>query len=97
MHLIIRTDAETDIALGYEWYEEQQQGLGAAFAEEISSTIAAIQSQPLRFPRVSRTLRRALVRRFPYGVFFLVRSDAIVVVAVIHLARNPQRAHGRAR
>lgn len=95
MHLIIRTDAEADVADGYGWYEEQQSGLGAKFVEEVASAIAAVESQPLRFPRVSRTLRRALVHRFPYGIFFLARADTVIVIAVMHLARNPRR--GRAR
>jgi plasmid stabilization system protein ParE len=96
LHLIVRTDAEADIASGYGWYEEQQRGVGVEFLEEVSFTIAAIESQPLRFPQVSRTLRRALVRRFPYGIYFLIRDDEVVVVAVRHLARDPRR-HRTAR
>lgn len=93
MHLIIRTDAEAHIASGYGWYEEQRQGLGVEFVEALSFTIDAIESHPLRFPRVKRNLRRALVRRFPYGIYFLIRDDAIVVTGVRHLARDPRRIH----
>jgi toxin ParE1/3/4 len=97
LRLIVRTDAEAEIAAGYGWYEEQQRGLGFEFLEETSSTIAAIESQPLRFPRVSRILRRALVRRFPYGIYFLRQDEVVVVIAVRHLARDPRRVHRRAR
>ncbi len=97
MHLIVRTDAEAQIASGYGWYEEERRGLGAEFVEELSFTIAAIELHPLRFPRVKRNLRRALVRRFPYGVYFLIRDDAIVVTGVRHLARDPRRIHHRVR
>lgn len=96
MRLIVRRDAEADIAAGHGWYEEQREGLGAEFVEEISATIDAIEEEPLRFPKTFRDLRRALVRRFPYGVFFMVGPQTIVVVAVMHLARNPRRIHRRA-
>ena len=96
LRLIVRRDAEADVAAGYGWYEEQREGLGAEFVEEISATVDAIEEEPLRFPKTFRELRRALVHRFPYGVFFVVRPQAIVVVAVMHLARNPRRIHRRA-
>jgi plasmid stabilization system protein ParE len=97
LRLIVRPDAEADMATGYDWYEDQREGLGKEFVEEVSTVIAMIQSEPLRFPAIFRTLRRALVHRFPYGVFFVVRSDTVIVVAVMHLARNPRRAHRRAK
>jgi toxin ParE1/3/4 len=97
LRLIIRPDAEADIAAAYDWYEEQREGLGKEFLEEISNTIAAVHSEPLRFHATFRTLRRALVHRFPYGVFFVARSNTVVVVAAMHLARDPRRVHRRAK
>lgn len=97
MRLIVRPDAEADIAAAYDWYEEQREGLGREFLAEVSVAIDALQSEPLRFPAILRTLRRALVHRFPYGVFFVARADTIVVVATMHLARNPRRVHRRAK
>ncbi len=73
MRLIIRPDAEIDIAEGYGWYEQQRDGLGVEFMEEVSAVINAIHAEPLRFPKTFRQLRRALVHRFPYGVFFVAR------------------------
>ena len=96
MRLIVRADAEADIAAAYDWYEEQREGLGKEFLAEVSVAIDAVQSEPLRFPAIFRSLRRALVHRFPYGVFFVARPDTIVVVAAMHLARNPRRVHRRA-
>jgi plasmid stabilization system protein ParE len=97
LRLIVRPDAEVDIAAGYDWYEEQRDGLGREFLEEISNTIVAVHSEPLRFPATFRTLRRALVHRFPYGIFFVARASTVVVVAAMHLARDPRRVHRRAR
>lgn len=97
MRLIVRPDAEADIAAAYDWYEEQREGLGKEFLEEISVSIEAVETDPRRFPAIFRTLRRALVHRFPYGIFFVLRADSIIVVAASHLARNPRRIHRRAR
>jgi toxin ParE1/3/4 len=97
LHLIVRPDAETDIAAAYDWYEEQREGLGKEFLEEISIAIDAVQADPMRFPAIFRTLRRALVHRFPYGIFFVARTETVIVVAAMHLARNPRRVHRRAK
>lgn len=91
MRLIIRKEAERDIAEGFSWYEAQRRGLGSDFIVEVATTLSNIESEPMRFPRVHRELRRAQVRRFLYGAFFLAKPDSIVVVAVLHLARNPRR------
>ena len=97
MRLIIRTDAEADIAPAHDWYERRRAGPGAEFLKEISVTIEAVHSAPLRFPAAFRSLRRALVHRFPCAIFFVVRSDAVIVVAAVHLARDPRRVHRRMR
>jgi plasmid stabilization system protein ParE len=97
LHLIVRPDAEADIAAAYDWYEEQHEGLGREFLEEISTAIDAVQADPMRFPAIFRTLRRALVHRFPYGIFFVARTETVIVVAAMHLARNPRRIHRRAK
>jgi toxin ParE1/3/4 len=97
MRLIIRMEAEADLADAYDWYEDQREGLGEEFLDEISITLSTVIEQPLRFPAIYRKTRRALVHRFPYGVFFQVRFDTIAVVAALHLACDPRRLHRRAR
>jgi plasmid stabilization system protein ParE len=97
LRLIVRPDAEADIAAAYDWYEEQRHGLGKEFLEEVSAVIETVRTEPLRFPAIYRTLRRALVHRFPYGIFFVFRVDTITVVAAMHLARHPRRIHRRAK
>jgi toxin ParE1/3/4 len=63
LRLIVRKDAEADIAAAYDWYEQQRVGLGTEFLQEVSATIEAVHSMPLRFPTTFRSLRRALVHR----------------------------------
>ena len=47
--------------------------------------IDALQRFPLVHPKVLQSVRRAILRSFPYGFFYFVEHDRLVVVAVIHL------------
>lgn len=89
--LSVSPRAEAEIQDAARWYEGRVQGLGAAFLEIVEQALSAVEENPLRFPIVNRDTRRALLKRFPYGVFFRIRTDRIKVVAVMHLSRNPDR------
>lgn len=93
--LIIRPEAETELAEAFDWYERRLPGLGAEFLLAVDTAVAAILSNPLQHPVVYRNVRRALVRRFPYQVLFLMEENIIVVVAVFHGARDPKRWQDR--
>ena len=88
--LILRPEAEKDIAEAAEWYDRQRAGLSLQFREALDNTFALIEENPRLHAQVYRDLRRALVRRFPYGVFYVTRAEELVVVAVLHTARNPR-------
>jgi len=95
LRLIIRKDAEADIAEGFHWYEQHRAGLGYEFLTELATSFTNVQTDPKRFPKIFKHLRRALVERFPYGVFFIAKPQSVVIVAVLHLARNPERLQSR--
>jgi plasmid stabilization system protein ParE len=88
--LIVRPEAEADLAATKLWYEEQHEGLGARFLGEVDATFRRIESSPMAFSFVRGRLRRALLRRFPFGVFYVLTAEHIVVVAVLHAARDPR-------
>jgi plasmid stabilization system protein ParE len=87
----LRPEAEQDLADAAAWYEEQLPGLANRFLDEVLSTFSAIAEAPLKYPILHRDTRRALIHRFPFGVYFRVESTAIVVLAVMHGSRNPRR------
>lgn len=87
--LAVRPRAEAEASRAAQWYEGESAGLGVAFLEVLENTLAAISENPERFPLVHRDVRRALLKRFPYGVFFRVRPREIRVIAIVHLARDP--------
>lgn len=88
--LIVRQEAEADITDAALWYDNRAQGLGVELITEVHSGIARALKNPESFTRVRRnpTVRRVLIRRFPYRVFFIDRQDALVVFAVLHAARH---------
>ena len=92
----LRPEAELDLADAALWYEEQRPGLGHQFLDEALSVLSTISESPLMYPMVHRNTRRALARRFPFGVYFRVEATTVVVVAIMHGSRNPHRWKSRA-
>lgn len=91
MTVRLRQEAEADLSDAARWYEERQPGLGSEFLDEVRRSLSSIADHPGLYPRVSGDIRRALIRRFPFGVFYLVDEPDIVVLAVMHGSRAPSR------
>jgi toxin ParE1/3/4 len=85
----IRPEADADLVEAYEWYERQREGLGADFLLCFEEALQQVRRYPELFPRVRKTVRRGFIRRFPYGLFYTVEEDTVVVLAVFHASRDP--------
>jgi toxin ParE1/3/4 len=83
--------AVREIGEAYEWYEAQSQGLGSEFEAAFELQMKRLEQVPLLYPEIMPGVRRTLLPRFPYGVFYVVRNDLVHVLAVIHNVRNPKR------
>ncbi len=78
------------------YYEERSLGLGSAFIDELERQILKLAAAPERWIVVEEDIRRCLMRRFPYVVYFRhVATDRIRITAVKHQRRHPQ--YGRER
>jgi plasmid stabilization system protein ParE len=88
--LRLTPEAELDLDETYSWYQAQAPSLAASFLGAINTCIASIRRHPEAYQLVDPTMRRALLRRFPYAVFYEVGPVEIVVYAVFHGARNPR-------
>lgn len=86
----LRPEAGQDLVEAATWYEGNQPGLGQQFLDEANETLTSIGEQPLAYTVVYRSLRRPLLKRFPFGVFFLVNEHNVVVVAILHGSRHPR-------
>jgi plasmid stabilization system protein ParE len=87
--LIIRPEAEWDLEDAFAWYELQDPGLGSEFVRAIDNCMSTIGRNPLAYRLIYQQARRALVRRFPYNVLYIVEEDTIFVIACFHSKRNP--------
>jgi len=89
MPLYLRAEARREIDGAFGWYEDRQPGLGDEFLSAVRSSLAAIEGEPRRFPKVRGDVRRAVLRRFPYSLLFIAETDRTVVVACFHGSRDP--------
>ena len=92
----IRPEAEADLEEACRWYERQREGLGADFLLCFEDALEKMCRNPEVYPLVYKRLRRGLIRRFPYGVFYVVEGNRIVIVGVFHARRDPKRWESRA-
>jgi plasmid stabilization system protein ParE len=70
-------------------YESKEQGLGARFVRQVEETVDRIIANPEAWRRLSPRTRRCLVHAFPFGVFYQIRREKILIVAVMNLRRDP--------
>ena len=87
----ILSDALKDLASAIQYYETESPGLGADFLSEYEKAISRIRQFPEAWSPVNASLRRCLLRRFPYAVFYSKEGNFIVISAVSDLRRDPER------
>jgi len=78
-----------EIGESREWYESQSPGLGDEFVAAIELQLKRLEQAPLLYAEVIPGVRRALLPRFPLGLFYAMQGDLVHVLAVLHDARNP--------
>jgi len=86
--VVLEPAAQGDLRQAAAWYGSQRTGLDDAFIAEVSRTLAGLQDEPWRFAVTALGLRRALVRRFPFAVYFRASEPSVHVLAVLHLHRE---------
>lgn len=82
--------AEEELDDAVDWYNQQTEGLGKDFLDEMDRAIRRSVAFPYSSPEIEPGLRRCLLARFPYGVIYGLEGNALIVVAVAHLHRQPR-------
>jgi plasmid stabilization system protein ParE len=93
--IVFRPQAANEVRSACDWYEEQKPGLGARFAHALDELLQRIAERSSAFPLVRGEIRRAVLRQFPYGIYFREAPDGIVVLGVIHSHRHPRHWQSR--
>ena len=91
MRLSLRQRAELDIDDAYVWYESRLSGLGETFLRSVDACFDRLCREPEIYPIQHDRVRRAPLHRFPYSVFYVIRTDHVDVLAVYHSLRRPRR------
>ena len=93
--LIIAPEAQQDAEDAYSWYEDRRVGLGEEFLGCVEAHIREICRMPTLHPKIFNEYRRALIRRFPYAIFYEFASGKVYVYSIFHTSMNPKKWHDR--
>lgn len=88
-------DAERELREAVDYYEDVEPGLGYDFSVEVYSSVQRAVSYPKAWPILDGSIRRALVRRFPFGVLYSEENGVLLIIAVMNLHREPGYWKGR--
>jgi toxin ParE1/3/4 len=94
--VIYKAAAEADVEEAYIAYEKVRQGLGGEFLDELARIEGHLQANPALYQQVDGDMRRAVLRRFPYGLFYVIDGGQVNVLGCLHLHRDP-RVHAALR
>ncbi|MDP1797391.1 MAG: type II toxin-antitoxin system RelE/ParE family toxin [Planctomycetaceae bacterium] len=94
--LIIRPEAEGDLAEGRDWYDARQDGLGTAFLTVVDEVLEHICQSPALYATSYKSVRRVRMKRFPYVVYYRIIGQGVEVLAVLHGSRGPNVWKSRA-
>ena len=89
--LIVLPEAEVDLAKARMWYDQRGKPCADEFRQCIDNAMERISRMPELHAVIHKGVRRSLVRRFPYAIFYKAESTRVVVIAVMHTRRDPRR------
>jgi plasmid stabilization system protein ParE len=97
MQIRFLPEADAELAEARVWYGLQHDGLDGALMRRVDEALQRIMHAPNAFPIVHCQLRRAIVRQFPFAIFYEVSAHEIRVFAVFHSRRNPKQLPSRSK
>jgi toxin ParE1/3/4 len=90
VQIVLLSEAEQDILDAYDWYESKRPGMGADFELCIEAALDNILFFPESSSKRFRNTRVAIMHHFPYGIYYTISGDMIIVAGVFHFKRNPK-------
>ncbi|CAN5224694.1 type II toxin-antitoxin system RelE/ParE family toxin [soil metagenome] len=89
LELVIKEEASIEIQDAFDYYEEQQVGLGAYFIKTLYNRLESICKRPASCPLIYNSYRQAVVSKFPFVVVYEIENNTVVVYSVFHTSRDP--------
>lgn len=87
--LLFHPDIESEVKASYTWYENQAEGLGEDFINELENAYDAIEELPDTWPKFQKGFRRFLLSKFPFSVIYSSKKTQLYAIAVMHNSRKP--------
>lgn len=87
--LSLRPEVRIDLLDAFHWYQKQQLGLGYDFKSCVNDALAKLEKHPVFYKKVHNDIRRLFIKKFPFGVFYLVEGNRVIILAVLHARLNP--------
>jgi len=87
--VVLHPQADAEFLLAQQRYTDASQLLGRRFYDEITSVFSRIIEHPLRYKQFDAPARRLFANGFPYAVIYVAKPDAIWIIAVMHVRREP--------
>ena len=89
--LLVRPEADQDLAAARDWYDGKRAGLGDEFLDAVAAAMRELAHDPERERLYYRNFRRVLLRRFPYQIFYQLIGERVVVFRVMHAKQEHAR------
>ena len=92
MQAVFDPRAEEDIEAGQRYLEDQREGIGTAFLSELTDAIDQLEQFPRSAPIIESEIRRKVLRKFSYAIYYRVISESeLLVITIQHTSQNPDR------
>ncbi|HEY9510142.1 MAG TPA: type II toxin-antitoxin system RelE/ParE family toxin [Verrucomicrobiae bacterium] len=88
---VLRRIAEKEFDDSIAYYEAERESLGWESRATIEECFQRIADNPEWFPKIRGEVRRAVIRRFPFVIHFLIEQERIVILSVFHASREPEQ------
>ena len=89
MRVIHHPEATAELTEAGRFYEEKVAGLGAEFLDAVDDAVRMISASPTRWRTMEDDVRRYLMPRFPYAIYYRVLPDHVRILAFKHHSRHP--------
>ena len=87
--------AKLELNEAAQYYNSESPGLGEAFITAVERCTDEIVEYPEAGLVVRGSIRRRLIRRFPYALLYRVKPTELRILAVMNLKRRPAYWVGR--